>query len=523
MEFPQLSPAPLYKEPERLRPDPGTRGFTVDLSAVAAAQEATKINAEGFVKQAGAGAYIGKALQNVAEAGVKLAKEHFDSVNRGRILDAEASLNAASRDIAVRVAQHPDKTLEWAAITEDETARREQQILSDKTYSPFAREQIERMVSRWKIQTVSEIRHQAARVAFDREARKLEGRLMEAYERKDFAVAGQTIDLMSGPGLFRKETIAGKKKELQYRREMASAEDDNMQVKAAVELARATAKVDPGGAAEKVSAADFGNDIKPETAALIRVAVRQEQAAAFHSAHQDALQAMAAAQQPGAGESTASVLTGADLARLAGNRLYPSETRRLQETLAAFREAVPPPPDKVKELYGQSLTRLWAYDRERLGGAGGEAARQEYAEILAGTLPLPAELRQEITAPLGAKWLAAVPVPDASHRDFFERSLQELFESDAFGRKNMTISTEDGAIHKTVPNTAGLKEAHIALGEAMLALRTWERDHPRATRDEARTALYEVSRETLARQDAARILDPYDFPEFPAGEDSLNA
>lgn len=199
MEFPQLSPAPLYKEPERLRPDPGTRGFTVDLSAVAAAQEATKINAEGFVKQAGAGAYIGKALQDAGHEMGKLAVEQFKSINRRKGEEAQIMLTAARKHIAQLQSEEPDET-RWSEIFEREASKWSDTLLKDKSLSPVAREDIEAQISAFLITGRSGTVQASARRSFQREHDVLEGGRRQALQSGDGTLADQFAHKLAANG-----------------------------------------------------------------------------------------------------------------------------------------------------------------------------------------------------------------------------------------------------------------------------------------------------------------------------------
>jgi hypothetical protein len=195
MNIPLYPTTPPAKAPQAPSLDPGTRGFTVDLSAVAAAQEPALIDARGFIAQAGAAGYIGQALEKVADLGTKMAQEHFASENRTKVLDAEAALESATKQLAARVSTEKS-TLKWKPIAEEEMDKWHEILLGDKTeLSRSARADIEALFNRWKVNSLRDVQTKAMTTAFEREAHALNGRRLDAIAANDWNKAHESTNL----------------------------------------------------------------------------------------------------------------------------------------------------------------------------------------------------------------------------------------------------------------------------------------------------------------------------------------
>ncbi len=192
MEIPQVSPTPPPRLAGLPQMDPGVKGFRVDFSDLARSQKIYDIPADGFIAAAGAGGVFGKVLTNASDTVSQLAQEHHASVNRRKILDAETTLKAGAQRIARLASGEPD-TLKWSGLAKQEAEKIKSQVLS-ADLSPYARDEITALYTRWENDTVRDTGHAAAVTAFTQEARTLNGRRVQAAESGDYALATSTAE-----------------------------------------------------------------------------------------------------------------------------------------------------------------------------------------------------------------------------------------------------------------------------------------------------------------------------------------
>jgi hypothetical protein len=172
------------------RPDPGARGFQVNAADLIRAQEPARIDARGFVAEAGAG--FGPALQSAGKQATTLYKEHVDSVTKEQTLNADASLQAARLQIAARLAGERN-TLRWEAIGIEEADKWEKEVLSDPDLTPDAKANIAGVFTRWKQTEIASIKYQAAAVQAKRTGEAFVGSIIDMQASGNFEGANLLI------------------------------------------------------------------------------------------------------------------------------------------------------------------------------------------------------------------------------------------------------------------------------------------------------------------------------------------
>lgn len=192
-------------------------GTQVNLDPRAMSVDAPQIDVRGFLDEARGAAAIGRGIETVGSATMKLAEEQGRAVALNQKYEAENQLGMIETDLGTAIAAEPDE-LKHGEILNAHLERAQRDVLS-KPRLGIAQQEVVAAHSRWATQQRHNVMIAQARRSFDKAKENIAGRYTRLIgtgrfaEAQDLAKDPEVVKIMGDDWAARAEVQAQKEQE----------------------------------------------------------------------------------------------------------------------------------------------------------------------------------------------------------------------------------------------------------------------------------------------------------------------
>lgn len=410
---------------------------------------------------------VGGALAGISKEASQLAIEHYNSVNRTKVLDAESYFHGIEGVIGQKLSEQPD-TLLWAGIVSEDVKKAQEEALKDKTLSQATRDEITTLGARWGRDMHRTVETRAATRAFENEGHSMMGKVLDDQRDGNFSRPVGTINEMVRRGLIHQDEGS---RLLTQNKSLGEAADLKAQAAAVYDEARR----DPQGWLER-------NKERPKD---MPVSVHER---GVNEAHQTIRAGLAAT----ADELEEKVFSGE--LKVPGDvddwaKAHPGTPSRLKEQLKALLVRRQDATAKATmEANAPEIAGRLDVDVEKFDPA--TATAEEYYELRMKIAELPAALRTEVMKPLEAKWLGKEGSADSDLMATAKAEVWSMVRNGDFGGidSNKVVKVDDvdpltgnlGSKYalKSIRDEKAYQQVRRQVGEILGKYRRWLKKNP---------------------------------------------
>lgn len=454
--------------------------------------QAPLIDARGFIDEARGMASVGRSIQDIGGATMRLAEEQAQAVAKRQFWDTRRQIGSIQTEMGAALAAEPDEQ-KWPEILESHLDRA-RGLVNETQMMATAKEDASEYLAGWETEQRHNVSILHAKRSFARARESMQADLTDSVAKKNFGDARAIVESPQAEKYMGRDWVASAAANIDQAEQVAIARDRREAVE---QDAAATPDMwlernpEPG-------------DMDPDDWQAGQAMARRVISARVSDA----------ADEIGDGIATGKIKTAQDVEAVAAGRLGPSALERAKEDLRKMQSdawrAENLSEKGVTKNFGLLLSEVDKYDK------AADADGSKYARLVWQIKTMmPEELRGEITQPLARKWNPASG-PDAPEplRGFVRDTLRNWFDDGKFGqtKKRVPLAPEDRGWYKGTPEQKWVEDpvardaAAARRGEAEMEMAKWLQENPTATIKEAKEQLLRSSSAALLPGDVSSLL-----------------